>query len=233
MKIAFLLVKFPALSETFILNQIIGLIDRGHEVYIFADSKKKESKIHPEVEKYNLLDKTIYFHIPRNRLRRLIKTLLLIIKYLPKYPKIIIESFNYLKYRTTVFTLLFMTTKFIEKDFDILHCHFGPMGVIGCILKDMGLTEAKIFTSFRGYDMSQKVFNKYRREYPIVFKESTLTFPVSDFFKKILVKTGCQEDKILVHYSGTDISMFKCKEYNNSRNGEINPDLSFRITRII
>ena len=34
MKIALLVWKFPVLSETFILNQITGLIGRGHEVHI-------------------------------------------------------------------------------------------------------------------------------------------------------------------------------------------------------
>ena len=34
MKIAFIVGKFPVLSQTFILNQITGLIDRGHEVDI-------------------------------------------------------------------------------------------------------------------------------------------------------------------------------------------------------
>ena len=222
MKIAFLVIKFPVISETFILNQIIGLINRGHEVYIFADTKKKESKIHREIEKYNLLDKTIYFNIPRNRFNRLIKSFLLIINYLPKYPKLVLKSLNFLKYEKNCFTLLFRTTKFIGKDFDILHCQFGPMGVIGCILKKMGLIDAKIITSFRGYDMSQSAFNKYKKEYPLVFKESTFILPVCDFFKKILVKKMSKEDKILVHHSGTDTSMLSCKEYDNSRNGEIN-----------
>ncbi|MDY7022580.1 MAG: colanic acid biosynthesis glycosyltransferase WcaL, partial [Cyanobacteriota bacterium] len=36
MRIAFLVWQFPVLSEVFIVNQITGLIDRGHEVDIFA-----------------------------------------------------------------------------------------------------------------------------------------------------------------------------------------------------
>ncbi len=36
MKIAFIVGGFPSISETFILNQITGLIDRGHDVEIFA-----------------------------------------------------------------------------------------------------------------------------------------------------------------------------------------------------
>ena len=35
MRTAHLIGVFPKLSETFILNQLTGLIDRGHEVDIF------------------------------------------------------------------------------------------------------------------------------------------------------------------------------------------------------
>jgi len=41
MKIAFIVGGFPTLSETFILNQITGLLDMGHEVEIFAQSSMK------------------------------------------------------------------------------------------------------------------------------------------------------------------------------------------------
>ena len=37
MRVAFLVSAFPVISETFILDQVTGLIDRGCEVTIFAD----------------------------------------------------------------------------------------------------------------------------------------------------------------------------------------------------
>lgn len=37
MQIAFIVGHFPRLSETFILNQVTGLIDRGHQVDIFSE----------------------------------------------------------------------------------------------------------------------------------------------------------------------------------------------------
>lgn len=36
MQILFIVGSFPALSETFIFNQITGLIDRGHEVDTYS-----------------------------------------------------------------------------------------------------------------------------------------------------------------------------------------------------
>jgi colanic acid/amylovoran biosynthesis glycosyltransferase len=60
MKIAIIAGQFPVLSETFILNQITGLIARGHEVDIYASQPNDSSKIHPDVEKYQLLKRTYY-----------------------------------------------------------------------------------------------------------------------------------------------------------------------------
>jgi colanic acid/amylovoran biosynthesis glycosyltransferase len=60
MKILYVVGNFPTLSETFILNQITGLIDRGHEVEIIAYQDPKEKEIHEDVRKYRLLEKTHY-----------------------------------------------------------------------------------------------------------------------------------------------------------------------------
>lgn len=51
MKIAFLINEFPSVSETFIQSQISGVIDRGHEVTIFARSGRDDLPISDEVKK--------------------------------------------------------------------------------------------------------------------------------------------------------------------------------------
>lgn len=51
---------FPKLSETFILEQITSLIDAGHEVKIVAFWRTDEKIFHPQIEKYDLLAKTLY-----------------------------------------------------------------------------------------------------------------------------------------------------------------------------
>jgi len=45
MKVAHIIDEFPVLSETFVLNQITGLLDRGHEVDIFVNRIKHENRI--------------------------------------------------------------------------------------------------------------------------------------------------------------------------------------------
>ena len=61
MNILYIINQFPKLSETFILNQIIGLIKLGHNVTILSLNKPSERIVHENMMKYDLLQKTIYF----------------------------------------------------------------------------------------------------------------------------------------------------------------------------
>jgi colanic acid/amylovoran biosynthesis glycosyltransferase len=49
MRVAFFLKVFPATSETFVLNQIIGLLNRGHEVEVFSEYRNMTDPSYPDV----------------------------------------------------------------------------------------------------------------------------------------------------------------------------------------
>ncbi len=55
---------FPKLSETFILDQIIGLIHQGVELEIWAQAMPEEDLIHPSVQQNNLLSRVKYIQFP-------------------------------------------------------------------------------------------------------------------------------------------------------------------------
>ncbi|WP_051994111.1 hypothetical protein [Listeria rocourtiae] len=82
MKVLFMVSSFPALSETFILNQITGFIDQGHDISILAMTRAT-GKIHPDVEKYDLMNKVQFVDIPKNPIAKLVKALM-IIRTVPK-----------------------------------------------------------------------------------------------------------------------------------------------------
>ena len=62
--ILFVVGCFPSRSQTFILNIITGLIDNGHNVSIFSFHKDSFAAMHPNIEKYKLLDRVIYSEFP-------------------------------------------------------------------------------------------------------------------------------------------------------------------------
>ena len=60
MRIGYVLLRFPVLSQTFVMNELIELTKQGHEVYIYSLSYAAPDIVHPEVDKYKLLERTYY-----------------------------------------------------------------------------------------------------------------------------------------------------------------------------
>lgn len=213
MRIAFIVGQFPSLSETFILNQITGLIDRGHEVDIYACRKSNDSKIHPDVRKYDLLSRTYYLQCPPvNKVRRLIKAIGLIIANFQMKPMAILRSLNVFKYGKAAlsFKLLYLISPFLDKkSYDIIHCHFGTIGNLGVLLKELGAIEGKVVTTFHGFDMSIYIRKHGCDVYETLFDKGALFLPISKNWSEKLVKMGFDEQKIVVHRMGIDINKFQ------------------------
>ena len=66
LKILICVRTFPKLSETFVLNQILGLLELGHDITIYAERTEHSSKVHEAIVKHKLLDKTIYKELPKD-----------------------------------------------------------------------------------------------------------------------------------------------------------------------
>ena len=154
MKIAFIVDGFPKLSETFILNQITGLLDLGHEVEIFARYHSNEEKVHSDVKKYRLMERVHYFDMPHNKIKRVLKAIFLIITNFHKNPLKISKSLNVFKYGKEALSLwlFYLIIPFLDKDFDIIQCHFGPNGNMGAYLKQMGFKGKILQTTLWGSD---------------------------------------------------------------------------------
>lgn len=218
MKIAFIVNTFPSLSQTFILNQITGIIDRGHEVDIFAWSPGDNPKIHEDVIRYNLQERTFYFpRLPKNNLFRVLRGLGYAIRYFHYRPRIVLRSLNIFKHgkHAASFYLLFKILPFLNADlYDIIHCHFGPNGNLGVLLRDIGAIQGKVLTTLHGYDLTSFVKKRGERIYENLFAKGDLFFPISARWKEELLRLGCNERKIRIHRMGIDTSKF---DFNNSR----------------
>jgi colanic acid/amylovoran biosynthesis glycosyltransferase len=211
MKIAFIVGQFPILSETFILNQITGLLDRGHEVDIYADCPGDLVKLHKDVETYNLLDRTYYLpKIPANLFWRVIKGCGLVISYLLQAPVDTLRSLNFLKYgkQSLSLWLLYTLIPNFQKQYDIVHCQFGTVSFRGMAFRTINTPKAKLLTIFRGHDISYFVEEKGEQVYAPLFKQGDYFLANCEFFKRRAIELGCPPDKIRVHGSGLDCSRF-------------------------
>ena len=213
MKIAFVVSEFPALSETFILNQIVGLRKHGYEVDIYAEKQRNEPKIHPDVEKYDLLSHTYYAEkMPPSRFGRLLKSIGLILTNFPKAPKLMLRVLNIFKYgkKYGSLTLLYEVIPWLYKglSYDIIHCHFGTNGLKGALLQDVGAIQGKLITTFHGMDV-----NVVPRQYGVdvykqLFLQGDLYTVNTEFTRQQVIALGCSEDKIFKLPVGFQISQY-------------------------
>ncbi len=213
MRIAFLVGRFPTISKTFILDQIIGLIERGHEVDIFSGSRGKDPKVHPDVRKYDLLSKTHYRYSPPKAIER-------IIDYSWKNPFALVKSLNIFKYGKNALSLrlFFAALPFLRGgSYDIIHCHFGSKGILGVLLRELGVIEGKVITSFHGYDVNTYPLKHGKEVYKLLFQKVDLCTINTDFTGNKVKALGCPEDKIVKLPVGLDIAKFPFieREYNS------------------
>lgn len=212
MKIAFLVGHFPVISEAFILTQIAGLLEQGHEVDIYAlDGYQPVPDVHPIVVKHSLLSRTHYSQlIPSNFLSRVIEA----IRTIRRQPQISLNAFqllNVFKYGRLAASLrLFLkSSPFLSgANYDIIHCQFGTYGFLGQILRDVGLLQGKLVTTFRGYDISSFVQENGDKVYDNLFKKGDYFLVNCDFFAKRLLSLGCPSEWTQIHFSGINCSNF-------------------------
>ena len=210
MKIAFITGYFPSLSETFIQDQITGLLDMGQEIEIYAWPNPRDSKVHPDVEKYDLMERVRYFHMPRNKVHRFCKAVFLLLFNLYKGPIKIFKSLNIFKYhrKASSLKLFYMLVPFLGKEFDIIHCHYGVHGLIGEFLKEVGFP-GKLVTSFHGADANSYPRIAGKDVYKNLFRAGDLFTANTNFTKQQIVRLGCNENKIVVLPVGLRIERFK------------------------
>ncbi len=230
MRIAFFLNEFPALSQTFILNQITGMIDRGHEVDIYAARRYQTEKCHPQIASYALLDKTRFFSTrPHNYVKRLIVAFKLILERgVWRRPGLILRVMIGCDGGRTglnMHLLYRVLTVADRQPYDVIHCQFGTQGPIALQLKELGVTNGRIVTSFRGYDATKVLLEK-PFYYDALFRHGSLFLPVSKSLADRLLSAGCPAERVQVLHSGIDCSRFTFSERSKS------PDAVTRVVGI-
>jgi colanic acid/amylovoran biosynthesis glycosyltransferase len=235
MRIAFLLHQFPALSETFILRQIAGLVAMGHDVRIYAEYACEGAAQHPDVKKFNLLSRTTYLGVPSesglyelpirpvwgavwpadtgqrvSNACRLWRSLPKVLKCLAHHPRLTREvlSTHYYGYQAASLSALYRLAALAEEEtkFDILHAHFGPVGRSFRFTRR--LWHAPLVVSFHGYDFSDWPLREGPQAYKSLFAEADLITVHSAYADQKLRSLGCPPRLLRRLESGIDVDEF-------------------------
>ncbi len=173
--------QFPVLSQTFILDQVTGLIDRGLAVEHWSMQRMDEPVVHENVGRYGLIEKTRYISLPPESLRG----------------------------SPHKWTERFLRDNGIADLDDVaaVQVHFGPNFLK---LEPLFAAHPGLFAvvSFHGYDGSATFRVKGPDVYAGLFARADMITTPSGYMKDALARHGCPPDKIAVHHYGKDTTAF-------------------------
>ena len=237
MKIAFFVSGFPAFSETFIVNQITGLIDRGHDVQIYASEIRTEAELHAECHKYHLLERTRLRRsvTSRSRLLKLSARLSLALKNVWRHPSVVFRALNVFAYgrRAVSLYVLDMALRFVDRpSYDIVHCHFGTNGNDAAILMELGLLKGRLVTTFHGYDIRQGMASA-GKIYARLTRYCDAVHSISEYNRRWLEAFGFDPARIIHHPIGIDITRFQPRTGQYNRQGNDEPVTIVTVARLV
>jgi colanic acid/amylovoran biosynthesis glycosyltransferase len=239
LRIAMFVGAFPVPSETFILRQIVGLLDLGHDVDLYADTCGDVAGSHPEVERYRLLERTTFMDLPpecapwelpawpedgetwlpgasrpipnRERLSRAETIKARCLERTPVLTEQVLSEAHY-GYRARSLSALHRLDRLsaLDRRYDVLHAHFGPVGE--CFRFARQLWKAPLVISFHGYDFSTVPRREGRDCYARLFGDADLITVNSDYTRAEVQKLGCPETKLCKLPVGFDPGAFEFKE---------------------
>jgi len=207
MNIAFIVDDFPSISQTFVLNQITGLIERGHQVDVYAHEINAGAQQHPDVRRYRLLDRTQRLSCPLNHWTRVVRAADLCARRWRGNPRAVLGALNVFRYGRGALslTLLFHSAPFF-RHYDIVHCQFGHNGQFGAALKRLGL-QKKLVVTFHGYDIRAAV-SSGGALYGELWHEADCLIAISKYNHDHLLRFGGDPEKIVYHPVGIDCRRF-------------------------
>ncbi len=221
LSIAFFVTTFPNLTETFILNQIIYLLDRGHDVRIFAFQKGQNQVTHSVISTYDLMERATFFEIPRSSRRNRAISFLKFI--LSNYSRLNLyrlrKIFNFIKDGKEAFNLSkFHNHQWVlqKGPFDLIHAHYGHNGAYISELRFYGyFKNTPLVTTFHGYDIVPADLSENRIRYKKLFKEADLLTGNSPYLISI-IKNLTSARNIQQLAMGIDTNFFNNKHTRNS-----------------
>jgi colanic acid/amylovoran biosynthesis glycosyltransferase len=206
-RVACIVGEFPVLAETPFLNQLSGLIRRGHEVEVFADRPQPGVTFHPDVERLGLGARTRYpVALPHAGRWRAASRLVLAQR--GEERRILLGTLNPLLYWRRAWSLehLRRTASLLpRRHFDVCYLPFVQDAFKAFRLRRAGVLDGPVAAAIRGSDITRYVATRGPRVYARVLRRIALFLPVSASFARRVVELGAPPSRVVVHGTGIDL----------------------------
>ena len=228
---------FPAVSETFILRQIAGLLEAGQQVDIYADLRGEEGALlQPEVTRHRLLERTTFMDMPPEcapyelpvwpwtsdtwvpgaeqpvaNWRRLARALPGMARCFLRAPLCAARCLSTPQYgyRARSLSALHRLDRLLRttRSYDVLHAHFGPVGESFRFARE--LWQAPLLVSFHGYDFCTIPRREGRDVYQRLFAAADRITVNSAYTQGELERLQCPVQKLYRLPVGLDSREFE------------------------
>ncbi len=232
MRVAMVVAGFPMLSETFVINQAVDLIERGHalDIYALMPYRAPTTAPHADVLRYRLVERTRYPRTrPRDGWRFVAASLRALLQLSARRPRALpplLDALTYRKHALAMRLVQHAAALGPGECYDVIHCQFGDIGLATLALLDAGVLEGALVVSFRGWDISSFVHERGREVYRRLFARGDGFFTNCVYFQQRLLELGCPAGKLEVLYSGIDAARFPLKHHDYA------PDRPLRLVTV-
>ncbi|RJS97460.1 glycosyltransferase [Halococcus sp. IIIV-5B] len=187
--------NFPKTSETFVANQVTGLLEHGHHVpvvsYFPPDPILDQ---HRGYDLENLVRYSVKTPTKTEGLRKLLRA--------ARNDPTIRSAIASLRNKDDFIRLLNrIAIRSLDSSPDLVHLHFGSK--LEWWLDIPEISTIPLVLSFYGYDASRNLFRKPER-YQHAFKQASVVTGLSDHMIGILHDAGCPAEKLFKQPIGVD-----------------------------
>lgn len=208
MRIAYVIPVFPEIHNTFVLNQITGMIDRGHEVDLYPLEVGDYDHAQRDVAAYDLRSRVVHLPIPHDRLARATKAAALLLRP-ASWRRSVVGALDPRRgQRTWSLVPLYTALSFVGREpYHAVHVQFGHLGPeVARLVAARGVAGALV-TSFRGADATSHL-PRHPAAYRQLFRVGDAFLPVSEDLRTRVIASGAPAERTFVHHSGIDVGRF-------------------------
>jgi glycosyltransferase involved in cell wall biosynthesis len=213
LRVGYILRKFPVLSETFILNEILELEAQGIEVEIFSVEKPNDPRFHKDLHKLKALVTFIPDVLKLNSLWKHRKKA--VKKFRSGYQKA--QSYALWQRSPTLMLRLlqscYVANEAAKKKIDHFHAHFATRATSIAFLSSMISGIPYSFTA-HAVDIFKETLNKNALKKKIEY--ANFVVGVSEYNKNYLTAISpISAQKIVKIHNGIDLNQFKSNNIKN------------------
>ncbi len=221
MRVAFVVGEFPALSETFIINQVADLPARGIDVDIFTFKKGGSENISERYFEGKMNEKTLSLEMPESFATRFFGIVSKMTRLFFSNPRVFFRAINFMKYGRNALSgkLVFWAEPFVGKKYDLIHCHFGTIANRFLLIQEILGSETSLITTFYGYDVSHIPQVKGQKYYDRLKEKCHRFLVMSNDMKRRVVALGFPESEVTVLPVSVEVNSFPFSERKMGEDG--------------